>query len=159
MSPLRPMSETEYDPWVAQAIAAYANDKIASGQWSESEALVKSEKEHHELLPQGLRTPDNYLFTVQDESGTSVGMLWFAVKKKFDKPIAFVFDIDIWPEFQRHGHGVRAFKALEEQALHRGLTGIALHVFGANTAARALYEKLGYQPTNISLFKAVGAEA
>ncbi len=159
MSPLRPMSETEYDAWIAQAIAAYAKDKVASGQWSEAEALKRSEEEHQELLPLGLQTLENHLFTVQDESGTSVGMLWFAVKKKFDKPIAFVFDIDIWPEFQRHGHGVRAFKALEEQALHRGLTGIALHVFGTNTAARALYEKLGYKPTNISLFKAVGADA
>lgn len=159
MSPLRQMSDSEYAAWVVQAIAAYAQDKVASGQWTEAESLKKSEDEHQELLPQGLRTPENHLFTVQDESGCVVGMLWFAVKRKFDKPIAFVFDIDIRPEFQRQGHGLRAFKALEEKVIELGLSGIALHVFGSNIAARALYEKLGFQPTNISLFKAVGAEA
>ena len=40
-----------------------------------------------------------------------------------------------------------------------GLQGIALHVFGHNTGAQALYGKLGYVPTNINMFKAVPAGA
>ena len=37
----------------------------------------------------------------------------------------------------------------------RGLSGIALHVFGHNREARALYRKLGYVATNINLYKPV----
>lgn len=117
------------------------HDKVVSGQWSEADSLEKSKTGHDELLPQGLHTPENYLFTVQDASGCGVGVLWFAIKRKFDKPIAFVFDIDMEPGFQRQGHGLRAFKALEAKVFELGLTGIALHVFGGNHAARALYEK------------------
>jgi hypothetical protein len=39
------------------------------------------------------------------------------------------------------------------QARARGLAGVALHVFGHNSSAQALYHKLGYQTTNISMFK------
>jgi predicted GNAT family acetyltransferase len=65
MASLRRMTEPEYDAWLAHAVATYAADKTASGQW-------------------------------------------------------------------------------------------ALHVFGHNTTAQALYAKLGYSPTNINLFKALG---
>jgi len=34
-----------------------------------------------------------------------------------------------------------------------GLSGIALHVFGHNSGAQALYASLGYQITNLNLFK------
>jgi ribosomal protein S18 acetylase RimI-like enzyme len=40
-----------------------------------------------------------------------------------------------------------------------GLAGIALHVFGHNQSARALYEKLGYAPTNLNLYKPLAAGA
>ena len=159
MTTLRPMAEPEYAEFAAQAIPAYAADKVASGQWAAADALELSRKEHEELLPQGLRTPDNHLFTIVDASGAPVGMLWFAVKTKFDARIAYVFDVEVWPERQREGHAYRAFVALDDEVRRLGLTGIALHVFGHNTGAQALYAKLGFQPTNISLFKALGPVA
>ena len=123
------------------------------------ESLALSTKEHHELLPQGLATADNHLFTIVDTQSAPVGMLWFAVKTKFNARIAFVYDIGIKPERQREGHAHRAFIALEDEVRKLGLTGIALHVFGHNTSARALYAKLGFEPTNLSLFKPVSAAA
>jgi len=58
------------------------------------------------------------------------------------------------------GEGARAlataaFAALEGEARARGLAGIGLHVFGHNPGARALYEKLGYETTNLHMFKKV----
>jgi ribosomal protein S18 acetylase RimI-like enzyme len=149
------MSDSEYTAWLEQSLKDYAADKVAAGQWSESESLVLSRKENDELLPQGLQTPDNHFFTITNVRSESVGMLWCAVKKKFNAPVAFVFDVAVWPEHRRQGHASRAFLALEEEVRSRGLSGIALHVFGHNTTAQALYVKLGYHPTNISLFKAV----
>ncbi len=153
MSSLRPMTAAEYAAWLEESIPAYAADKVASGQWTQAESLDRSKRENDELLPQGLQTPDNHLFTIVDESAAAVGMLWFAVKTKFGARIAFVFDVSVKPERQREGHAMRAFKDLETEVQRLGLSGIALHVFGQNAGARALYTKLGYEPTNISLFK------
>lgn len=155
MSPLRPMTASEYAEWVEESIPGYAADKVASGQWSKEESLQLSRKELQELLPQGLETPENHLFTIVDSQSVPVGTLWFAVKTKFNAKVAYVFDVGVRPERQREGHAMRAFSALEEQVRSLGLSGIALHVFGRNTAARALYEKLGFQPTNITLFKPI----
>lgn len=155
MSALRPMNMAEYTLWLEESIPAYAADKVASGQWSEAESLALSKKENDELLPQGLETPDNHLFVIVDANSEQVGMLWFAVQTKFNARIAYVYDVNVRPDRQREGHAMRAFLALEHEVRNRRLAGIALHVFGHNDGARALYAKLGYEPTNINLFKPV----
>ena len=155
MTVLRPMSDSEYAAWVPDAIASYAADKVASGQWSAAESLARSTKEHEELLPQGLSTLDNNLYTVADDEGNAVGVLWFAVKTRFGSRIAYVFAIEIKPGHRRQGHGCRALLALEQEVRRLGLSGIALHVFGHNKIARELYARLGFEPTNINLFKPI----
>src|SRR5262249_5836766 len=106
---LRPMTETEFAAWQAAAIPAYAIDKVASGQWPVDEADERSAAEYRELLPDGLATPDNHLFTVVDADGAAVGVLWFAVKTKFGARIAYVFDVEIAPGHPRRAHARAAF--------------------------------------------------
>ena len=159
MPVLRPMTQAEYAAWLAETIPAYAADKVASGQWAEDAALELSKKEYRELLPQGPETPENHLFTILDHEAVPVGVLWFAVKTKFDARIAFVLDVSILEGRRRQSHAKRALLALEDEVRTLGLSGIALHVFGRNTGAQALYAKLGYGPTNISLFKPIGLTA
>jgi ketosteroid isomerase-like protein/N-acetylglutamate synthase-like GNAT family acetyltransferase len=118
-----------------------------------------SKQEYRELLPQGPETPENHLFTILDHEAVPVGVLWFAVKTKFNARIAFVLDVSVSEGRRRQGHARRALLALEDEVRKLGLSGIALHVFGHNTGAQALYSKLGYQPTNISLFKPIGLTA
>lgn len=155
MANLAPMTEAQYLAYVEEAIPSYAGEKVASGQWSPEESLELSRKSFEELLPQGLKTPDNFLFAVQDGQGSSVGMLWIAAQSRAGRRIAFVCDVSIKPEHQRKGFATSAFVALEHEVRLLGLSGIALHVFGHNTAAQALYTKLGYQATNINMFKSV----
>lgn len=155
----RAMTEHEYTAWLAEAITAYAADKVGSGQWTPSESLARSAREYAELLPAGTATPGQFLYTLRDGTDTVVGMLWFAASTKFDAPVAYVYDIAVHPAHQRRGHGRRALQWLEGEAAARGLRGIALHVFGHNAPARALYAALGYEPTNLNLYKPVGAAA
>ena len=147
------MTSSEYTEWVEQSIPAYAADKVASGDWAPEDSLDRSRQVYNELLPQGLETPDNFLFSIIDSNYETIGMLWFAVIDKLDAKIAFVYDVSVKPERQREGHATRAFNDLESEVLKRGLSGIALHVFGHNLGARDLYKKLGYEPEHISLFK------
>lgn len=155
----RAMTDGEYAAWLEQAVAGYAADKVASGQWASSESIAQSAREYAELLPAGTATPGHFLYTLRDGSDTVVGTLWFAVRTKFDAPTAYVYDIAVHPAHQRRGHGSRALRWLETEAAARGLQGIALHVFGHNAPARALYAALGYEPTNLNLYKPVGRAA
>jgi ribosomal protein S18 acetylase RimI-like enzyme len=156
---LRPMTADDYAAWQAAAIPGYAADKVAAGQWTADEALARSAAEYHGLLPDGMATADNHLCTIADADGAAVGALWFAVTTKFGARIAYVYDVEVRPEHRRRGHAAAAFRALEAEVGRLGLAGIALHVFGHNHGARALYAGLGFEPTNISLYKAVGAAA
>jgi len=152
---IRPLTDAEYAAWKQESIPAYAKEKVASGAWAEVDAVDKARVEFESLLPSGKDTKDNYLFAVLDANDARVGLLWFAVKDRANAQIAYIYNIEVAPEHQRKGHAERALRAVEEEAKWLGLEGIALHVFGHNTGAQALYTKLGYLPTNINMFKAV----
>ena len=155
MPEIRPLVDVEYAAWKHESIAAYARDKVESGAWDDYDAVEKATQEFESLLPQGLSTRDNHLFAVLASDGTYVGVLWFAVKDRAKARIAYIYNIEILPEHRRKGHAQQALLALEEEVRRLGLQGVALHVFGHNTAAQALYTKLGYAPTNINMYKAV----
>jgi len=154
---LRPITDSEYAAWLLQAVPAYAADKVASGAWKEEGALDRSREEHEALLPAGPNTADHHMFSILGESGETVGTVWFAAEERAKARVAYLYNIVVWPEHRRQGHALRAFRALDEEVRRLGLAGIALHVFGHNTAAQALYAKLGFKPTNFNLYKPVGA--
>lgn len=154
MTTLEPMTLPEFLAFVEDTVPAYAADKVASGQWSEGEAIALSRRELDALLPQGLATPGHHLYTLRDEaSGAPVGRIWIAEQQRAGSKVAYIYDVAIAPAHRRKGHAMRAFEAVEAEAARLGLEGIALHVFGHNAGAQALYLKLGYRPTNIQMFK------
>lgn len=152
---LGPMSDADFRAFVDATVPAYAADKVASGQWPEGESLELARHELEELLPQGRLTADHYLFNLIDDAGTVVGTLWLAKKEQAGKHIAYIYDLMIRPENRRQGYAMRALEATEAEARRLGLSGIGLHVFGHNSGARSLYERLGYQTTNINMFKSL----
>jgi len=153
---LETMSEAEFQAFLEPAIIEYAAEHVKSGRWSPEEALEESRKEFTQLLPDGLSSADQHFFSIKDASGANAGVLWFAVRHQGGKRSAFIYDVRIDPAFQRRGYATQAFQALEVFVRDMGLTAISLHVFGHNTAARALYEKLGFETTNVLMTKTVG---
>ena len=152
------MNAVEFNAYAERSIPEYAQDKVDSGQWSKESSLELSRQEFDRMLPEGTETPSNFLFTVRDAvTQENVGMLWYAVQDRAGECVAYVYDVLVEPPYQRMGYGTRIFEALEVEVGSHGLCGIALHVFGHNTAARALYAKLGYQTTNVNMFKRVSS--
>jgi len=150
---LVPMTQEEFEAWLPGTIEGYAKEHIATGRWSKDEAIEKSRQEHETLLPQGVETPNHHLwFIVRSSDRQKVGLLWVNIVTTPTRH-AFIFNIEIDEPFRRHGYATQAMTRLEEEARLRGLDSIKLHVFGHNTAARPLYEKLGYVPTNINMSK------
>jgi ribosomal protein S18 acetylase RimI-like enzyme len=155
---LVPMSEAAYGQWREAALADYAADNVAAGRWPAASALERSRKEFEELLPRGLATPDHFLFEILDAQ-TSVGVLWFAVVEQAGERHAYVYDVMVHPAQRRHGHALRAFALLEEEARALGLARIGLHVFGHNPGAQALYRRLGYVVTGLNMVKPLAPDA
>ena len=80
------------------------------------DAQQRAERELDQLLPDGLASKDQYLFSIVDEAlATNVGMIWFAVVKWGAGPSAFIYDFRIFDEFQRRGYATQALLALEEK--------------------------------------------
>jgi ribosomal protein S18 acetylase RimI-like enzyme len=156
MPSIRPISAAEYASWLSEAVPAYAADKVRAGTWPAESALEMSRVEHETLLPQGKDTPGHYLYAIVAASGEQVGTIWFAAQDRGASRVAYVYGVEVRPEYRRLGYAQRAFEAIEEEVGRLGLAGIALHVFGHNTAAQSLYTRLGYMPTNIHMYKPLG---
>lgn len=151
---LRAMTEEVFRDYYENAVREYAADHVKAGNWKPEEALALSRREFEELLPNGVASPDQYLYSVWDTAtGDNVGLVWYALKKNRGAPYAFIYDFVIYESFRRKGYGEQTLRALEEVVKPRGIHEIELHVFGYNTGARALYEKSGYEATNIRMLK------
>ena len=138
------------------SIRNYAAEQVRAGDWTESEANALALKAFENLLPVGLATAGHELLEIADDvTGHVVGILWYARRERAGAPIAYVYELEIRPEFRRQGHARAAFLALEARVSEQGMRGISLHVFGHNRGARALYESLGYHDTHVSMFKAL----
>lgn len=149
---LSPMAQEEFGPYLEAGIREYAQQKMISGEWSEFEAMALSEADHARLLPDGLKSPDQYLFTVHDaESGESVATIWIALRPKGGRTEGYVYDIEVHERFRGRGYGRATMLAGIEKSRELGADTVGLHVFGHNAPARALYRSLGFVETNVSM--------
>ena len=152
------MRQAVFAAYLESAVAGYAEDNVASGRWPAEGALARSRADFEESLPQGLATPDNFLFEIMSEAeGPPVGFLWFAVVEKNGVQSAFVYDIEVKAEYRRRGYARAALEAVEPLARELGLSSIGLHVFAHNTGAHTLYGSLGYRVTGMNMLKPLGA--
>ena len=154
MVQLVPMTESEFQMYCKSAVENYAQEHVKAGDWHPSDALQRAEKEFQRLLPDGLASKNHHFFSIQDDrTGENVGMIWFAVRSEALRPLAFIYDFLIYQEFRRRGYGEQAFVQLEEKAKELGLDKISLQVLGHNKAAIALYQKAGYEITDLHMEK------
>lgn len=154
---LIPMTDAEFQVYLAQAVDNYAQEHVRAGNWLPDEAHEKSEQEFKQLLPAGPASKDQYLFSIEEtQSGKIIGMLWFAVTVKGEHRTAFIYDFMIDEAHRGQGYGRQALTALDERAAVMGLETISLHAFAHNPTAIALYKKMGYEITDVHMAKKVG---
>ncbi len=151
---LEPMTESEFQAYRKGAMEELARERVREGDWQPEDALHKAEQEFQRMLPQGVHTQNQYLLSIQaDQTGLNVGMLWFALRGSAPYLAAFIYDFLISEQFRQRGYGTQALSALDEKAKELGVATIALHVFGHNQAAIALYQKAGYAITDLQMAK------
>lgn len=154
---LRPMTDEEFLIYRARLIPAYAADHVDAGDWDPDDAEELAAREVDGLLPAGPRATGILLLTAENAGGERVGLVWIALNRS--RPAsAWIYDIQISPEYRGKGYGRALLQAAEDQARQHGSATIGLHVFGANATARNLYESSGYQATSLIMRKSLGAD-
>ncbi|RZE87479.1 GNAT family N-acetyltransferase [Streptomyces albidoflavus] len=144
----RPMTEGEYAQWETASREAYAQEWANRGL-PEEQARARSEASYRDNLSQGLATP-GVTFGVVEADGAPAGHVWVSSGQAGPGvPGAYVFDIEVRPEFRGRGLGRALMLLAERAAFDTGDSLIGLHVFADNTPARRLYDSLGYTPTRL----------
>jgi ribosomal protein S18 acetylase RimI-like enzyme len=150
MTKLVPIQQEDFKPYLERGIREYADDHVRNGNWSAEEALERSRKEFEQLLPDGVNSRDQFLYSIVDETeGDKIGLLWVQVKDQK----AFIYDFIIDESFRGKGYGKQALLALDEKLKSMDVESVGLHVFGDNITAQELYRKMGYQITGIHMKK------
>ena len=152
------MTESEFQTYLKRCIVSYAQEHVKAGNWDSSDALQKAEKELLQLLPDGIASKKQHLLSIEDgHTGVKIGLIWFAEILQASRPSAFIYDFLIYEEHRRKGYGKQTLTALEEKVNELGIETISLHAFGHNQAAIDLYQKAGYEITDLHMAKKVSA--
>jgi len=154
MVQLNPMNPEEFRSFLADLSRRYADEHVRAGTWDAKDALDRAHAETETLLPNGLKTPDQFLCVIRDEgTGARVGEVWYCFQRTGVQSQLFVYWIGIEEKHRRRGYASATLAELERRAGEAGCRRVALHVFGDNEGARSLYTRLGYRETNVLMAK------
>ena len=152
------LDDAPYRAYRDHLVRDYAAHKVRAGAWYESEAQIRAAKDVDGLLPEGPATQGHFLYSVrEDAADAEVGTVWFALRDSGVGRYVWIYDIIINESFRRRGYASRTLELVEARAKELGAKSVELHAFGHNQGAQALYEKVGYSVTSITMAKQVGA--
>ncbi len=149
MVKLEPIQQKDFEIFLERGIREYAEDHVRNGNWTAEEVLERSKKEFEQLLPDGINSQHQYLYSIIDEDDSKKGVLWVQIKDQK----AFIYDFIIDESFRGKGYGKQALAALDERLISMNVDSVGLHVFGHNIVAQEVYKKSGYEITNINMRK------
>lgn len=153
------LDDAPYREYRQHLVRDYAADKVRAGAWSKSEAESRATRDVDGLLPEGPATRNHFLYSVRDDAaGAEVGTVWFALRDAGVGRFVWIYDIIIHENFRRKGYASRTLELVEARAKELGAKSVELHVFGHNHGAQALYEKVGYKVTSITMAKPISTE-
>lgn len=106
----------------------------------------------HDIL---LERPGNQVVVAEDAAGERVGLLWFGINRNLitGEDEAWVYNVTVVPEHRRKGIGRKLIEHAEELAREGGFAILGLMVSSHNAGARALYEALRFESTNLLMRK------
>jgi mycothiol synthase len=107
-------------------------------------ARVDAERQMQAILPDGVATKGELLRKAVD-GDAEVGFLWISLPGTSFPEMAWISEITVAADQRSRGYGSQMIAAAEADLVGRGVHTIGLHVFGRNTGARRLYDRLGYR--------------
>ena len=151
---LRPVPPERMPAWIQRSADEYARDLVSLGR-SAADAQRVADAGMAESFPSGRPRPGHVVFDVLDDAGEPVGYLWIGPETDAQAggDAWWVWDVLIDEGRRGEGLGRTAMLLAEECATAHGARTLGLSVFGFNSAARRLYESLGYGTTSVKMAK------
>ncbi|MET0989566.1 MAG: GNAT family N-acetyltransferase [Glaciihabitans sp.] len=150
---LLPFDESAFPGWLEEQAQGYIVDRMRAGD-DRAVAEAKATSTNEKYFPGGRPIAGHTVYRVTSE-GRDVGVLWLGPHPDALEGVAWVWSIEITEAERGRGLGRATMAEAERAALAEGYTDLALNVFGFNTAARSLYESMGYQTTSLQMRKAL----
>lgn len=141
---LERMSKEEYLDFYKTSFESHVEELIREEALSREVAESESHNELQGMLPDGLDTADNFLYSIKLE-GDTVGYIWFLTEMNEAVKQAFICDFLIYEKYRGNGYGHAVLSKMEELAQDYLCQESVLFVEEENIKARKLYEKSGYQ--------------
>ena len=151
---LRPMTDAEFDAWLPSVQVGYAEELITNGSVDPGAARVKADAAIAQLFPGRQPSPEQLVFVIE-ANGERVGELWLAEREEQLRRVLWVYEVRVRERYRGRGFARAAMELAELEAKRRGLSHVALNVFGGNDPARGLYRSLGYSEDAVSMSKSV----
>lgn len=140
---LNKMTQNEFDKFTEWSLKNYANELLESGMEIKLTPYEEAKSQFEKLLPNGLKSKDNFLFVAQNEFYEDVGVIWYQINPR-NNEFGFICEFFIYEQHRRKGYGIQVLSAIENDARTHGIKIMVLSVFKYNTPACELYYKSGY---------------
>ena len=140
---LKKMTQNEFDKFTEWSLKNYANELLESGMRIELTPYEEAKSQFKKILPNRLKSKDNFLFVVQNEFYEDVGVIWYQINPR-NNEFGFICELFIYEQHRRKGYGTQVLTAIENDARTHGIKIMVLSVFKYNTPACELYYKSGY---------------
>jgi ribosomal protein S18 acetylase RimI-like enzyme len=151
MIQVRPVTEAEFQRWKNASLENYAGEKEKEGLTHE-DARAEAESSFQRHLGQGKDTPNHHIYSVTLD-GAVIGTLWWGTQKQGTKLVAWIYDIVLDPSQRGRGLGRQVMEWAQADVKAKGFEKLGLHVFGHNQVAQKLYRSLGFETTNLIMYK------
>jgi acetyltransferase (GNAT) family protein len=148
-----PMTDADFAAFMRKSIPEYAYDQMHAGNWTQDEAVSRARSEFQQMLPDGLRTPNQHLYLIQDEHDQKIGMIWYFVEASRPRKTAFLIDFFIFPEERHRNYETDALALFEKQVQDEGVQRIELQIFAHKAEDLAMYRDAQYNDISIFLAK------
>ena len=158
MITLEPMTQAEFEAYLDRAVPEYAQAHVDTGEFDRDEALDRARGDYVVLLPAGLGTGSQHLFSIRAAGRAEpIGMVWFELRDESGRRSAFIYDFRIDESQRGKGYGKATLARVDEKLRSMGARWVSLNVMGHNHRARALYEKHGFRVASIAMRKVFAA--
>ncbi|EOY4517149.1 GNAT family N-acetyltransferase [Vibrio vulnificus] len=148
----RNMTQEEFSDYRSYSNEFRGRELADAKQVSHGEGVQLANKELDECLPLGLQTENNVLLCLEAEQGGIkyvIGYFWYLLG---DSSV-FIYDFQIFPEYQGNGYGSQLLQAINESWAVNGIEQVELLVSYDNERAFKLYKELGFKATGINMSK------
>lgn len=148
-----PLEPSEFAAWRELSIKNYSEGMAINNGLPVSAVLEEATKQFDRSFPDGFPAIDNHVYKLVSDSDHQLGYLWLGISGPSFRRRVFIFDIFVEESERKKGYGEFMLKWLEGKTKELGFTEVSLHAFNYNRPAISLYEKFGFQLTNVYMTK------